>query len=286
MRERPGDCSRVEVSWSRTHRSRSISMDRLRSHRHAHYSPPPTSCPLPAHGHRDTSRNLRTSPGSVGSNRYTTEAPRGTTGSTHSPTTSSGSHMPMTNCIGTGPGPVTASGHGIPHIAPRTARGRESIFTGLGIVTTANTRPRPHMPGPGATAVPSPASHYLAQPARGHHWDAQQDWEYAASGTDWHGSNPQAQAAAWEHTYSSGLRGQVSPMQDSSASISSAAEEPPQDWLPRNQSNGEPKWHPPPPALPHLPTLGPMGQNHLAPLPWGHSAGPARITPGHNHGAP
>ena len=160
MRERPGDRSRAEVSRRRTHRSRSISTDRLRSRGHAHYSPPSTPCPLPAHGHRDTSRNLRSSPGSVGSNRYTTEAPRGTTGSTRSPTTSSGSHMPMTNRIGTGPGPVTASGHGIPHVAPRTARGRESIFTGLGTVTTANTRPRPHTPlrcpAPRRTIWPSP----------------------------------------------------------------------------------------------------------------------------------
>ena len=38
--------------------------------------------PLPTHGHRDTNRNLGTSPGPVGSSRYTTEAPRDPTGST------------------------------------------------------------------------------------------------------------------------------------------------------------------------------------------------------------
>ena len=111
--------------------------------------------PLPAHGHRNTSRILRTYPGPMGSNRYPTEAPRGPTGNTRSPTTASCSHMPMLARIGTRQGPTTARGHRIPHDTQRTARDCESVITGLGIATIVNTRPGPHTPVPAATTVPA-----------------------------------------------------------------------------------------------------------------------------------
>ena len=118
-----------------------------------------------AHGHRGTSHGPRTSSGPMGSNHLTTEVPRGPTGNTRSPTTSSDSHMQTTVHSGTGPG--------WDHYGPRLQ-------------------------------VPIPASHHLDQPARGHHWYARQHWEYATPETSWHSSNPQAQTAAWEHAYSSG----------------------------------------------------------------------------------
>ena len=120
--------------------------------------------PLPAHGHRDTSCNLQTSPGPMESNRYPTEAPSGPTGSLRSPTTSSGSHMPMPARIGTGPG--RAPGHGIPHDALRTAHGRESTTTGPGIATIANIRPGPHTPGP-ALRCPAPRCTIWTSPLAG-----------------------------------------------------------------------------------------------------------------------
>ena len=95
---------------------------------------------------------------------------------------------------------------------------------------TAYAGPWDHY-GPRST-VPIPASYHLDQPARGHHWYARQHWWYAASETNWHSSNPQAQTAAWEHAYSSGRTAfgdRFPPMWYSSASDSSAAEEPPQD---------------------------------------------------------
>ena len=104
----------------------------------------PPAHPLPAHGHCDTSRILRT-------------FPRPPAGSTRSPTTNSGSHLPMPACIGTEPGPTTARGHEIPHDVPLTARDRKSIITGLGIATIANIRPGTHTLSPAGPVLRCPA---------------------------------------------------------------------------------------------------------------------------------
>ena len=92
--------------------------------------------------------------------------------------------------------------------------------------------------------VPIPTSHYLDQSDRGHHSYANQHWAYTTPNTDWYSGNPQSQNAAWEQAYSSGCtapKDTFLPRQYSSASDSSAAEDPPQDWLPQIQSNGEPR---------------------------------------------
>ena len=152
-RERPGDHSRAEVSRRRTHRSRSISTDRSRSRGHARYSPP-RSPSARSRSPRHQSQPWDLSWASGEQSLYYRGHPQ-SQGEHRSPTTSSGSHMPIPARIGTRLGPATARGHGIPHVAPRTAHGRESVITVLGIATTANTRPGSHTPSPAATAGPA-----------------------------------------------------------------------------------------------------------------------------------
>ena len=68
--------------------------------------------PLPTPG---TRHGTRTSSGPMGNNRHTSEVPRRPTGSTHSPTTSSDSHMLKTTHSGTGLVPTTARSRRTPH---------------------------------------------------------------------------------------------------------------------------------------------------------------------------
>ena len=50
-----------------------------------------------------------------------------------------------------------------------------------------------------------PAWYQPGQPSPGHHWGTRQQWDYASSWFNWHGSSPQAQALVWEHSDSSSV---------------------------------------------------------------------------------
>ena len=116
-------------------------------------------------------------------------------------------------------GPLSAAGASLPAQASRRSR-TPAWIANDGSWDRCGPRP----------TVPIPVSHHPDQPARGHHSYGRQHWEYATPNTDWYSSSPQSWTAAWEYAYSSGRTASEDrflPRRYSSASDSSAAEDPP-----------------------------------------------------------
>ena len=207
-REMPGDRSRAALNQQGFHGPHPIPVDRLRSRGNDRHSPP--RYPLPARDRCGSSSSPRS--GSVESKRFITKALRGTTGNDRSPMSNNSSPMPMLTSTGRSTVHTTPHGLGTHYCSPRsqdplyhtgqyTERDHQAwqSYSSPGTVYTSPWASYGHQ-----SARPAPVWYQPGQPSPGHHWGTLQQWDYASSRPNWHGSSPQAQALAGENANGSG----------------------------------------------------------------------------------
>ena len=197
-REGAGDRSQAEKSRQGNSGSFSAAVDRTKTLLPAR---PLTSCPLgyarplPACGHCNATRNLRS--GWAWNRHHSTKVHRGPTESTRSLMTSRCSSMPTLTCTGNKAAQTIFHDHGNPSHALRTPCDRKTRCTG-----------RPNMPTRPGQCTQGRARHTTApgaplwhQASPGFHWGSNQ-WDHAR--VTWHGGSPRPEPTTLDHANGSG----------------------------------------------------------------------------------
>ena len=197
---------------------------------------------LPACDRRGSTSSLRSGP--VESKRYITKALRGTTGNARSPMSNQSSPMLMLTSTGGSPVHTTPRSRDLLPLPADPSRSRDPLYHTVQYTERDHqawqsyASPDTVYTSPWASyghqsARPAPAWYQPVQPSPRHHWGTRQQWDYASSRPNCHGSSLRGASTSLPPA------GNPPTVRIPSASDSSAAEADSRDRSPRRRSKSK-----------------------------------------------